>query len=272
MKMLNRHGINHLYQQLGDFRAIFLSRTGGVSEHPYDALNMSFTVGDAHADIVRNFTKVSDSFALPPETLIRLEQSHSNEVLIIRKNSRRRVTTQKYDAVITDDTSLTLTLLTADCVPLLLVDTEKRVFAAVHAGWRGTAAGIARRTARLMRDKFGCNLKNIRVAIGPAIGVCCYEVSAEVLCKLTESVGDDAEGMYLDEDGMIFADLRAFNRDQLVQFGVPDENIISDNHCSYCEEELFFSYRRQGNTGRQMSLVGLKLSELDQEKNTFKST
>jgi hypothetical protein len=149
------------------------------------------------------------------------------------------------DALITGEPGVTVSVRTADCFPVLLVDTHHRAIAAVHAGWRGTADGVVVETIRRMRAEFGTNAVDISAAIGPGIGACCYEVGEEV-----------ARRFGLKQAGRV--DLAAENLRQLMQQGVPRAQISVASMCTYCHPAQFYSWRRdRESAGRMISFVGL---------------
>lgn len=148
------------------------------------------------------------------------------------------------DALASDTPGLLLEVRTADCIPVLLVDPVRRAVAAVHAGWRGTEAQIVAKTAALLRDRFGC--RNLEAAIGPGIGVCCYEVGPEVAERFGLS-------------GRRRLDLAEQNRSQLVAAGVAPESIFRVGDCTRCEAGLYHSYRRdRDQAGRMASAIGIR--------------
>jgi YfiH family protein len=149
------------------------------------------------------------------------------------------------DALVTGAPGLPLSVRSADCYPILLADTRNRAVAAVHAGWRGTAAGIVVESIAKMRAQFGTSPADIVAAIGPGIGVCCYEVGAEV-----------ARLFGLEGAGRI--DLAAANRRQLIGTGVPEPHIDALGGCTFCGAARFYSFRRQREqAGRMISYIGL---------------
>jgi YfiH family protein len=153
------------------------------------------------------------------------------------------------DALLENTPAAVIAVKTADCVPILLVDERRRAVAAVHAGWRGTVARIAATAVAAMHEKFGTEPRDLHAAIGPAIGVCCYEVGPEV-----------AEQFRL--HGRAHLDLRAADREQLLEVGVTPERIYASNLCTKCLAAEFHSYRRDGQkAGRLYSFVGLQAVE-----------
>ncbi len=157
------------------------------------------------------------------------------------------------DALLTNQKGVMLTILTADCVPILLFDPIHLVIGAVHAGWRGTQEQIVRKSIEKMQEVFGSDPKDIIAGIAPAIGRCCYEVNKEV----AKHFFDDPHAM--DQQGEKYMlDLPYINSQQLLQAGVNKKNIERSNICTACEVENYFSYRKEhGCSGRFMSMIGL---------------
>jgi len=148
-------------------------------------------------------------------------------------------------------------VLTADCVPILFVAPSQKLVAAVHAGWRGTLAGIAVKTVRIFNNQYGVEPSDLEVALGPSIGPCCYEVKDDVAAPLMKKWGKLTTPSVLVKQGKSFVNLRRLNRDILRAAGVPGKQLFQVGPCTSCATEDFFSYRRErAETGRQISLIG----------------
>jgi polyphenol oxidase len=174
-----------------------------------------------------------------PNPVSNLNQIHSNLVLL----ADRPGLLGEGDALIANRPGLAIAVRTADCYPILLADARNRAIAAVHAGWRGTAAQIVADTLKKMRAEFGSQPSDIFAAIGPGIGVCCYEVGEEVAHEFGLS-------------GRTHLDLASENRKQLESAGVPRQNIEALGVCTFCDTERFFSYRREKEkAGRMTSFI-----------------
>lgn len=158
------------------------------------------------------------------------------------------------DALVTDQAGLRVSVRTADCYPVLLVDVKTRRVAAVHAGWRGTAAQIVREALQEMQ----ADVKNARAAIGPGIGKCCYEVGADVARFIGQSIGQTI-GEAAGRTAKCCVDLAAANRRQLLDAGVEDAHIDVIARCTFCDAENFHSFRRdKESAGRLISYVEIK--------------
>jgi len=180
--------------------------------------------------------------------LLLLSQVHGNQVLEAPWSGR-----PAGDAATVRTPGLLLGIETADCLPLLLVDPESRVAAAVHAGWRGTALGIAGRVVAAMVAA-GAEARRILAAVGPGIGVCCYEVGPE----LREAFDASGADLFRTGDaGRPHLDLREANRRQLVEAGVAAESVHHVDECTACRPGDYHSYRRDGpGSGRMLSWIG----------------
>ena len=185
-----------------------------------------------------------------PPVDITLKQIHSDRVVDAKDVRGDR--SEEGDALITDCAGLAIGVRTADCVPLLMLDARTRTVAAVHAGWRGTAAFLVRRTLEQFAGKFGGQLEDLHVAIGPAIRACCYEVGTEVAQRFADQFPEwGAEDIAVRKLDLVEANVR-----QMKAAGVPAEQIFDSGLCTACMSEQFFSFRREPeNPGRQLSAV-----------------
>lgn len=158
------------------------------------------------------------------------------------------------DALITDRPDLLLAIKTADCLPVLMADEKRRVVAAIHAGWRGTARGIVRRTIETLRRSFSCGPEDLWAAIGPGIGRCCYEVGPEVAEQFRRLL-PELNGFW----GRVRLDLAEANRRELIGAGVAAERIWAAELCTCCRPEEFHSHRREPSRwGRMWSVIGIR--------------
>lgn len=159
---------------------------------------------------------------------------------------------QEGDALVSAQVGRSIGVRTADCVPLLLLDCRTRAVAAVHAGWRGTAAQIARNTVEKLRKDYESRPRDLYVAVGPCIRPCCYEVSSEVAERFSEL----PESVQRSPQGKPRLDLAQANRSQLLDTGVPGTQIFDCALCTSCLADRFFSFRREpDNPGRMLSSI-----------------
>ncbi len=234
------------------------TRVGGRSPAPYESLNLGFHVADAAKTVLKNRERLAENIGIPLSDFTIAKQIHSGTVTIVTEGMRGcgaadvDTAVEGTDAIVTDVPRICLTVLMADCVPVLFFDPQKRVVAAVHAGWRGTVKLAARNTVDTLREKFGCKPTDMLVGIGPSIGPCHYEVGPEVISEVEETFGS-TDGYINDEtpDGKGYFDLWEANKRQIIETGIPARNIEVAQICTYCNPHLFFSERHQkGTTGR----------------------
>ena len=184
-----------------------------------------------------------------PAAAITLRQVHGDRVVNARNLRNRQ---EEGDALITDEVGRSIGIRTADCVPILLLDPRNRAVAAVHAGWRGTAAEIAKRAVEAMRDAFDTNPADLYAAFGPCIRVCCYEVGKEVADKLAATFPEWAER----DKATRCVNLAEANCRHLMSAGVAEDRIFDSGLCTACQPDRFFSYRREpDNPGRMVSAI-----------------
>jgi len=184
-----------------------------------------------------------------PGSTTTIRQVHSDRIL----EAERSGCAGEGDALITDRPGLILSVRTADCLPILVADTASQAVAAIHAGWRGTVAEITPKTVRAMMDQFGSHPEGLRVAIGPAIGPCCFEVGPEVAVQFQKYFPERPD---LAERTCV--DLVETNRRQLRQLGVPNAQIVSTRLCTCCRRDTFHSYRRDRDAaGRMVSGIAI---------------
>lgn len=179
--------------------------------------------------------------------MVSVKQVHGTEALVVDQPVPHGATFEGgWDALVTDQPGVMVTVRTADCVPVLLHDPVRRVVAAIHAGWRGAVAGIVPKTVALLMDRFGASAVRIRIAIGPSAGPCCYEVDEPVLSKLREVCPDWETVVRPVSKDRAHLDLRAFIRRQALADGLQMEHIGMVAACTICQPDRFYSYRREG--------------------------
>jgi YfiH family protein len=256
----------------------FSTSPGGVSPLADEKLlNLGFTDWDTRENVLENRSRLQTAAGARDLPLITLGQFHSDVIHLFDTTPGEPC---KGDASITNRPGLLLAIQTADCVPILLADPQKRAIAAIHAGWRGTLARIAAKTIGKMQMHFATNPRDLLAAIGPSIGPCCYEVGTEVATQFLSQFAD-APG-YFDEFRTgdepnpiqwlnmmppghqpppkgVLLDLRKANRSQLLSAGLRPQNIHTIDLCTACHPNLLFSYRKQGPaSGRLMSIIALR--------------
>ena len=232
----------------------FLGRRGGQSKGTYASMNLSQFVGDDPDDVAANWNRLYE--VLPhPVLFSRLNQVHGNAVRVVtRADAGER---PPADGMATCDPGVVLGIFTADCVPVLMTTRDAAVACALHAGWRGVIAGIAANGIEAM-EKLGASRGEVRAALGPSIGPCCFEVDAELAARFAAEIPGSARYARDGKPGKAYLDLRAIVRDQLVVAGVPADAIENAGPCTRCASDQFFSRRAAGGvtTGLQMSFIG----------------
>ncbi|MBA4423808.1 MAG: peptidoglycan editing factor PgeF [Syntrophus sp. (in: bacteria)] len=237
----------------------FCTRLGGVSEGPFSGLNTGFLVGDRGEDVRRNLALIGEAFAIPSERLVLMGQVHSGRIVILDGDAPPPGSIPECDGLITDRPEVALGIRTADCIPLLFVDRVRRIIGVAHAGWRGTALRIASRMVDLFEKRFSSRVEDIMIAVGPAIGVCCYQVDGPVYSAFSLWLGVESFLHPCPEAGRWMLDLASANRIELTERGAPAGNVLSAGHCTACRREIFFSHRASlGCTGRQLNFIMLR--------------
>ena len=243
----------------------FSTRLGGVSDMPKDALSLAGFNDDKAENILENRRRFLKLF--PGDwALAGCWQVHGADVRIVENAAEakpaenERGDTIYCDAIVSDAEGVLAGIKTADCVPLLIGDPKTGAFAAVHAGWRGTLAGIGVVAVNRLAAEYKAQPEDLRVAIGAAAGPCCYEVGSDVIHAFTNKFPDGSQLFAPTREGHALVDLLKSNRDQLVDAGVRLDRIHTAPLCTMCRTDLFFSYRHekhvQGKVGRLMAVVG----------------
>lgn len=240
----------------------FTTRLGGVSPAPWDSLNLDDRRGDALENVQENFRRVADALHVDVQKLVLSRQVHRDDVRVVTaddagKGLWREQDYDSADGLVTDVAGLSLVVFSADCNVMLLHDPVRRVIGAAHGGWRGTAMGIAAKTVRTMAEVYGCQPSDIRAAIGPAIGQCCFETDGDVPEALRKSLGGDAERFIVWNGKKFHIDLKGVNALWLEKEGVGHIDIC--DHCTACRTDLYWSHRKVGlQRGEQAAVIALR--------------
>jgi YfiH family protein len=232
----------------------FIGRAGGVSTGAFASMNLSHWVGDDERAVDSNWARLRRE--IPALDLVaRLNQVHGNDVHAATRDTAGL--RPAGDGLVTAEPGVILGIFTADCVPILMVDTKRKIAGALHAGWRGVIADIAAVGVRAMLQ-FGSRASDIRAAMGPSIGPCCFEVDADLGDRFSREIAGAGSQINAGRPGKAFIDLRAVVRDQLERSGLAAANIASVGPCTRCAADRFFSRRANGGkiSGLQMSFVG----------------
>jgi polyphenol oxidase len=245
----------------------FTTREGGNSTMPFHSMNMGFHVND-DPDAVRKNRKVfSDDISFPVENWVGSKQVHAENIVKVSKKDRGlgsldfETAIPDADGLYTSDENILLTSLYADCVPLYFFSPNDKMIGLAHAGWKGTVAKIGPAMIKTWQEKENVDVKAVLAAIGPSIGDCCYEVDDRVIKEVKAALGGDTENtVYMEnEAGNYQLNLKKLNEILLLRAGVLPENIIVSDQCTSCQNDVFFSHRKdRGKTGRMMSYIGRK--------------
>lgn len=254
------------FEGTGLVRAAFTTRRGGVSPAPYESLNMGMGSGDTPENVAENRRRALAEFG-GEGPLCRVRQVHGARIRSVQAGWRELPRTVDGEAVdlgegdglVTDLPGPVLSVLTADCIPVYLLDPVRRVAALLHAGWRGTLAGIGPRAVELMTREYGSRPENCLAAIGPGIGPCCFEVDEPVLDAVAAVFPGEEERLGLfrpTRPGHATLDLWEANARLLAGVGFRREAIHVTGLCTRCRPDLFYSHRGEGpRTGRMAALL-----------------
>lgn len=239
----------------------FSTRAGGVSDFPENSLNLAGYDEDSAENIAENRRRFLNALG-GDYRLASVWQIHSADVRVVENYETAADGDYKMDALVSDAERVLLGVKTADCVPVLLGDPKSGAFAAIHAGWRGTAASIALNAIEKMRAHYGTRPADLIAAIGPAAGCENYEIGQDVIDEFAQKFPNSAHLLKPTRDGHALIDLHTANKEQLISVGVRQENISLAPLCTMDRTDLFFSYRKEkklyGKTGRLMSVIGRK--------------
>ena len=239
-------------------------REGGASMGNYASFNLSPFSGDNPENVRKNKEIICQQLAIDGERLIIPYQNHGTKTVGIDNlffqlsQDERSQVINGVDALFTNLTNVCIAVTTADCVPLLFFDPQKKVIAVAHAGWRGTCSRIAEKTVHNLIDKFNCNPSDIRVVVGPSISSKVYEVGKEVVADF-ENAGFDISQIVSIRDQSYYLDLWKANQQSLQDTGILSDHIEISGICTYTEHDRFFSARRLGiKSGRITSGIMIK--------------
>lgn len=239
----------------------FTTRLGGVSEGILSSLNIGYNRGDDPKNVEENYRILTDALGCSLSDLVLTRQIHTDIVRVAHRGEAGKSLDNRdwpeCDALITNEPGVALVVFTADCTPILLHDPVTGAVGAAHAGWRGTALGIAGKTAREMVRQFGCDPKNIRAAIGPNIGFCCFETDRDVPDAMVKALGEEAKPFIRPSGDKYYVNLKEINALWLRRAGV--EHIEISDACTACQHDVFWSHRvTRGERGSQGAIIVCK--------------
>ena len=238
----------------------FTTRLGGVSTGYLASLNFGMHRGDDPANVAENYRRLANVIGFDLNKLVLPWQIHSDLVRPVSAADANGIDHRDYpqcDGLITNDPGTALFVFTADCTPILLHDPVTGAVGAVHAGWRGTAAGIAAKAVAAMVNAYGCRPENIRAAIGPNLSQCCFETDADVPQAMLDGLGQAAQSHIRQSGNKYYVNLKAINALWLQQAGVVHVDIAPQ--CTACRQDLFWSHRKVGDArGSQGAVIVCK--------------
>lgn len=252
----------------------FSSRLGGVSQGAYEGLNCGLHVDDATGSVVENRRRLAAAVQVPFGDCVYAEQVHGKDIQLVTRKQRgagidsRETALQAKDGFVTNEQGVMLHALFADCVPLFFFDPVRRAVGLAHAGWKGSVLQIAGAAVETMSAAYGTKPRELRAAIGPSIGACCYEVDGNVIGRVDAVLaelgirggGDGADAVYkLRPDGKAMLSLQQLNRQIMIKAGILPSHIEISGLCTSCRTDLFYSHRKEGGaTGRMAAWIGLR--------------
>jgi YfiH family protein len=234
-----------------------------IAQHAFTTKQLRLRAASPEEQLVA-WTRATASVGADLEQLMHVRQVHGASVRVLKKGETRPADAgerPRADALISNAPGLVLSVQVADCVPVLIADPKTSSVAAVHAGWRGTCAGVARAAVNAMAREFGVNPADLSVAIGPSIGPCCYEVGTNVIDAFRLAGANEAElarWFAHTKTGSLRLDLWAVNRDQLLGAGVQDDHIYVCRLCTQTHRDIFESDRADGEqAGRMAAMIAV---------------
>ncbi len=245
----------------GQVRHAIFTRQGGISQAPYDSLNLSISVADATNNVLINRSRAYGTHNRTSNTLVHAHLTHGSDVAIVSQQECGQYV-GPVDGLISSEPGCGLTMNYADCAPIFLYDPDRNAIGLGHAGWKGAVKDLPGALVRAMQRAYGSDPAGLIAGIGPCIGPCCYEVGEPVISAVRSSFDDSDALLLLPEGesrtGLAEArpnfDLPEANRRQLASAGV--ESIELSNLCTACRTDLFYSHRAEkGRTGRFGSLL-----------------
>ncbi len=219
-------------------------RAGGVSCGKFDSLNLAVHVNDNLESVLLNRQRVIEGLALPSEP-VWLQQVHGSKVIKVQQNTPLK----QADASYADQLGVVCAVLTADCLPILVATDDGLQVAAIYAGWRGLLTGVIERTIDALQTT------RLAVWLGPAIGVDCFEVGSEVRAAFIDKSVDYAAGFRLLSADKYLADIYTLARIALNSLGISHSRVYGGGFCTVTDVQRFYSYRRDGETGRMATLI-----------------
>lgn len=257
---INKNGLKYI--QMSSFQNEnivhgFFSRLGGVSINSFSSLNLGGTTGDDEKNVIENRKRIFECIKRPVESIYDVWQVHGKDVIVADRPRKLGEPHLPADGIITNSPNVTLLMRFADCVPIIFYDPIKHVVGMAHAGWQGTIKKVCQEVIKKMTEKFDCEPSNIKAGIGPSIGPDHYFVGDSVIQSARESLNNIFEKVVLHKNGKTVFDLWQANYLLMQEVGLKQIEIAEI--CSYCKNDDWYSYRREGiKSGRFAVVIGLK--------------
>jgi hypothetical protein len=255
--------LSFFYYSSLKFNLVFTTRKGGISRGKYKSLNLSYKVGDEPERVEENWRRVARSLNLDYRSFTFPQQVHGKKIALAGARDLGKGTLLNkekisgVDGLFTEEFNLPICVLTADCLPIVITDSEESFAGVIHAGWRGLKSGIIFNAVDFAKKNFGVDPKFLKAWIGPSIGACCYEIGENIISSFL-----DYPFALKKVEGKHFLDLKFLGRWQLLESGLKESEVWVFPNCTFCEKDLFYSYRRdRGKTGRQAAIAWLSLKE-----------
>jgi YfiH family protein len=248
------------FERAGGVTVAFSTRIGGVSPKPFDTLNFSRKREESDENFEENFRRFAKATEFDADCAVGINFAHSGDVYRVRREDTGRgifgeALPQICDGLVTDEPGIPLLSFHADCVPLFFYDPKRRAAAVCHAGWRGVTAHMAANAVQALAD-LGCEKGDILAAIGPCISVRHFEVGEEVRDVFSSVFGST---VLLEHEGRLYVDLNKACLKDMVDAGLNPDKVSDAALCTYEDEDMFYSHRRDnGKTGAMAAIILIK--------------
>lgn len=257
MKIVEKGNLKYIVfeniENTGIVNHCFSTRLGGVSKGYLESLNLAFNKGDELENVYKNYEILGDAIGFDYKDCVALEQTHETEIKVATAKDKGNGILKPtefigYDGMVTNRKGVMLVTYHADCVPLYFVDPVNKAIGLSHAGWRGTVNGMAQATVEKMTELYGTDPSDVLGAIGPSIGVCCFEVDTPVVDEFNEKLPFSQKYIKKCDYGedKYKIDLWQINKEIMIKSGIKEENIDVTTICTKCNPDLFYSHRNMG--------------------------
>ncbi len=238
-----------IFQAFPNLVAAQSTRHGGISPAPYQSLNLGLHTQDQKANVLENRQRYFTALGITPTQLAYSYQVHQDQIIDVKKAGSY----EGFDALITQQTDVFLSVTIADCTPILVYDAQEKIVAAIHAGWRGTVAQIVAKTLARMQAQYQTQAKNCYAYIGTCIDAKSFEVGEEVAAKFSAELKTWSPNRQ-----KFLVDLKTANQQQLLAAGLPAHQIEIATTSTVLDNHRYFSYRQEKTTtGRMLALIGM---------------